>query len=140
MLEDPIKRIRADLEDLSRQEERLDVAWKAYERLNSDASQGEHKSLKLAAKYSLQAFTELLRLQIQMIGKISPKIANDVEGDLNKWHKKASKEIEEHGLDEGEEPYATIADIRGKVQLVRRVIQDTIETFEESLRAQEPGA
>jgi len=139
MLEDPIRRIKADLEDLAKHEERLDVAWKAYEKLNIDSSQAEYKSLKLATKYALQAFTELLRVQVQMIGKISPKIANDIEADLNKWQKKAAKEIEEHGLDQTDEPYVAIADIRNRVQLVRRVIQDTIETFEENLRGYEPS-
>jgi len=140
MLEDPIKRIKADLENLTKHEEKLDVAWKAYEKLNVGSSQAEEfKSLKLATKYALQAFTELLRMQIQMIGKISPKIANDIEADLNKWQKKAAKEIEDHGLDETNEPYAAIADIRSRVQLVRRVIQDTIETFEESMRGYEPS-
>ncbi|MGH9910092.1 MAG: hypothetical protein ACRD32_05585, partial [Nitrososphaerales archaeon] len=65
--------------------------------------------------------------------------ANDIEADLNKWQKKATKEIEEKGLDEGDDTYASIADIRNKVRLVRRVIQDTIETFEESLRGYEPS-
>ncbi len=140
MLEDPIKRIKDDLENLTKHEEKLDVAWKAYEKLNVDSSQAEEfKSLKLATKYVLQAFTELLRVQIQMIGKISPKIANDIEADLNKWQKKATKEIEDRGLDETNEPYAAIADIRSRVQLVRRVIQDTIETFEESMRGYEPS-
>lgn len=138
MLEEPIGRIKADLEVLSKHEERLDIAWKAYEKLNVDSSQSENKSLKLATKYALQAFTELLRVQIQMIGKISPKIANDIESDLNKWQKKAAKEIEEHGL-ESDEPYAAIADIRNRVQLVRRAMQDTIETFEESLKGYEPS-
>lgn len=139
MLEDPIKRIKSDLEDLAKHEERLGVAWKAYEALNIDSSKAEeYKSLKLAAKHSLQAFTELLRVQIQMIGKISPKTANDLESDLNKWLKKATKEIEDGRLYETEEPYAVIADIRDRVQLVRKVIQDTIETFEENSRGYEP--
>lgn len=140
MLEEPVRRIKADLEDLAKHEEKLDVVWKAYEILNKDPLQTEdYKPLKLAAKHALQAFTELLRVEIQMIAKISPKIANDIEADLNKWQKKATKEIEEKGLDEGDDTYASIADIRNKVRLVRRVIQDTIETFEESLRGYEPS-
>ena len=140
MLEEPVRRIKADLEDLAKHEEKLDVVWKAYETLNKDPLQTEEsKSLKLAAKHALQAFTELLRVEIQMIAKISPKIANDIEADLNKWQKKATKEIEEKGPDEGDDTYASIADIRNKVRLVRRVIQDTIETFEESLRGYEPS-
>lgn len=140
MLEDPMKRIKADLENLAKHEEKTDLAWKAYEKLNIDSSRTEeYKSLKLATKYALQAFTELLRVQIQMIGKISPKIANDMESDLNKWQKKAAKEIEEHLLDEADEPYSAITGIRNKVKLVRRVIQDTIETFEEDLRGYEPS-
>ncbi|MFQ5941034.1 MAG: hypothetical protein ACE5KA_04975 [Nitrososphaerales archaeon] len=71
MLEDPMKRIKADLENLAKHEEKTDLAWKAYEKLNIDSSRTEeYKSLKLATKYALQAFTELLRVQIQMIGKI----------------------------------------------------------------------
>ncbi|MEE8133134.1 MAG: hypothetical protein V3T40_06130 [Nitrososphaerales archaeon] len=140
MLEDPIKRMKNDLEELVKHEERLDVAWKAYEKLNVDSLQvEEYKSLKLATKYTLQAFTELLRVQIQMIGKISPKIANDIETDLNKWQKKAAKEIEGGVLHEAAEPYTAIADIRNKVLLVHRVVQDTVETFEEHLRGYEPN-
>jgi|GEM_PF-2623869 gas vesicle protein len=139
MLEEPIKRIKADLEDLTRHEERLEVAWKAYETLHVNPSHGEeYKSLKLAAKHALQAFTELLRVEIQMIGKISPKIANDIESDLNKWQKKASKEIEEGVMDETSDVYASISEIRNKVRLVRKVIQDTVDTFEESVRGYEP--
>ena len=134
MLEDPIKKIKVDLENLAKHEERLAVAWKTYEKLNVDSSKvEEYKSLKLATKYSLQAFTELLRMQIHMIGRISPRIANDIESDLNKWQKKAIKEVEERGLDEADEPYTTISDLRNKVQLVQRVVQDTIETFENNL-------
>ncbi|MFQ5941035.1 MAG: hypothetical protein ACE5KA_04980 [Nitrososphaerales archaeon] len=62
-----------------------------------------------------------------------------MESDLNKWQKKAAKEIEEHLLDEADEPYSAITGIRNKVKLVRRVIQDTIETFEEDLRGYEPS-
>ena len=138
MLEDPIKKIKVDLENLAKHEERLDVAWKTYEKLNIDSSKvEEYKSLKLATKYSLQAFTELLRMQIHMIGRISPRIANDIESELNKWQKKAIKEVEERGLDEADEPYAAISDLRNKVQLVKRVVQDTIETFENNLRGYE---
>ncbi len=141
MLEDPIKKIKVDLENLAKHEERLDVAWKTYEKLNVDSSKvEEYKSLKLATKYSLQAFTELLRMQIHMIGRISPRIANDIESDLNKWQKKAIKEVEERGLDEADEPYAAISDLRNKVQLVQRVVQDTIETFENNLRGYEPNS
>ncbi|NMJ87081.1 MAG: hypothetical protein EX285_04495 [Thaumarchaeota archaeon] len=140
MLEDPIKKIKSDYEQLAKHEEGLDMVWKTYEKLNTDSlGVEENKSLKLASKYTLQAFTELLRVQIQMIGKISPKIANDIETDLNKWQKKATKEIEERGLDEMDESNIGIVDIRNRVQLVRRIIQDTVETFEENLRGYEPS-
>ncbi|MBE44026.1 MAG: hypothetical protein CMO16_02440 [Thaumarchaeota archaeon] len=140
MLEDPIKKIKSDYERLAKHEEGLDMVWKTYEKLNADSlGVEENKSQKLASKYTLQAFTELLRVQIQMIGKISPKIANDIETDLNKWQKKATKEIEERGLDEMDESNIGIVDIRNRVQLVRRIIQDTVETFEENLRGYEPS-
>ncbi|MEM2760223.1 MAG: hypothetical protein QXU32_11300 [Nitrososphaerales archaeon] len=139
MLEDPIKRIKSDLEELAKHEEKLDMAWKAYETLNADVpSTEEYKSLKLATKHALQAFTELLRVEVQMIGKISPKIANDIEADLNKWQKKAAKEIEERGSDDTDDTFTSIAEIRNRVRLVRRVIQDTIDTFEESLSHEHP--
>ena len=67
------------------------------------------------------------------------QIANDIETDLNKWQKKATKEIEERGLDEMDESNIGIVDIRNRVQLVRRIIQDTVETFEENLRGYEPS-
>ena len=125
------KKVRDDLALLAEHEQKLEVAWKAYEVLNENSPAiEEHKSLKLAAKHSLQACTELLRVEIQMIGKISPKIANELEADLNKWQKKAVKEIEEKGsYEENDSP--RIVDIRNRVQLVRRIINDTIDSLEE---------
>jgi len=64
-----------------------------------------------------------------MIGKVSPKIANELEADLNKWQKKAVKEIDEKGSYE-EDNSAGIVDIRNRVRLVQRVIRDTVDTLE----------
>jgi len=127
---DWLKKVRDDLVLLAEHEHKLEVAWKAYEALNENSpATEEYKSVKLAAKHALQACTELLRVEIQMIGKISPKIANELEADLNKWQKKAVKEIEEKGSYE-ENDSARIVDIRNKVQLVQRVIRDTVDSLE----------
>ena len=125
---DWFRKIRDDLVLLAEHEHKLDVVWKAYEALNEN-SIGEEKSLKLAAKHSLQACVELLRVEIQMIGRISPKTANELEADLNRWQKKAMKEIEEKGSYEGNDS-AGIVEIRNKVQLVRKVVNDTIDSLE----------
>ncbi len=127
---DWLKKIRDDLALLNEHEQKLEVAWKAYEALNENSPVEESKSLKLAAKYALQACTELLRAEIQMIGKISPKIANELEADLNKWQRKAAKEMEDKASYE-ENDSAGIVDIRKRVQLVRRIMQDTIDSLEE---------
>lgn len=125
------KKVREDLALLADHEQKLELVWKAYEALNKNSSSiEENKSLKLAAKHALQACIELLRLEIQMIGKISPKIANELEADLNKWQRKAVKEIEEKGSYE-EDDSPRIVDIRNRVQLVRRIINDTIDSLEE---------
>jgi hypothetical protein len=135
---DWLKRVRDDLALLAAHEQKLEAAWKAYEALNEDSSATEeYKSVKLAAKHALQACTELLRVEIQMIGKISPKIANELEVDLNKWQKKAVKEIEEKGLHD-ENDSAGIEDIRNKVKLVQRVILDTIDSLEEFAKGYRP--
>lgn len=127
---DWLKKVRDDLALLAEHEHKLEVAWKAYEALNENSSAiEEYKSVKLAAKHALQACIELLRVEIQMIGKISPKIANELEADLNKWQKKAVKEIEEKGSYE-ENDSARIVDIRNRVQLVQRVIRDTVDSLE----------
>jgi hypothetical protein len=127
---DWLKKVRDDLALLAEHDHRLEVAWKAYEALNENSSTTEeYKSLKLAAKHALQACTELLRVEIQMIGKISPKIANDLEADLNKWQKKAVKEIEDKGSFE-ENDSAGVLDIRNRVQLVQKVIRDTVDSLE----------
>ena len=125
---DWFKKIRDDLAILAEHDHKLEMAWKAYEALSENSST-EDKSLKLAAKHSLQACIELLRVEIQMIGRISPKIANELEADLNKWHKRAAKEIEERGLHE-ESDSAGIVEIRNRVQLVRRIVNDTIDSLE----------
>ncbi len=127
---DWLKKIRDDLALLNEHEQKLEVAWKAYEALNENSPVEESKSLKLAAKHALQACTELLRAEIQMIGKISPKIANELEADLNKWQRKAAKEMEDKASYE-ENDSAGIVDIRKRVQLVRRIMQDTIDSLEE---------
>jgi hypothetical protein len=124
---DWFKKVRDDLAILAEHDQKLEVAWKAYEALNENSSSSEEKSLKLAAKHSLQACIELLRVEIQMIGRISPKIANELEADLNKWHKRAVKEIE--GSHE-EHDSAAIVEIRNRVQLVRRIVNDTIDSLE----------
>ena len=127
---DWLKKVRDDLALLAEHEHKLEVAWKAYEVLNENSSAiEEYKSVKLAAKHALQACTELLRVEIQMIGKISPKIANELEADLNKWQKKAVKGIEEKGSYE-ENDSARIVDIRNRVQLVQRVVRDTVDSLE----------
>jgi hypothetical protein len=126
---DWLKMVRDDLSLLAAHEQKLEVAWKAYEALNESSPVEESKSLKLAAKHALQACTELLRVEIQMIGKISPKIANELEADLNKWQRRAAKEIEEKGYED--EDSSGISDIRYRVQLVRRIMQDTIDSLEE---------
>ncbi|MFQ5969790.1 MAG: hypothetical protein ACE5J2_04780 [Nitrososphaerales archaeon] len=128
---DWFKKVREDLALLAEHEQKLEVAWKAYEALNENSPYIEgNKSLKAAAKHALQACTELLRLEIQMIGKISPKIANELEGDLNKWQRKAVKGIEEKGSHEQNDS-ARIIDIRNRVQLVRTIMQDTMDSLEE---------
>jgi len=135
---DWLKKVRDDLSLLAEHEQKLETAWKAYEVLSENPpSIEEYKSLKLAAKHALQACTELLRAEIQMIGKISPKIANELEADLNKWQKKAAKEIEEKGSYE-ENDSARIEDIRNRVQLVQRVIRDTIDSLEEFAKGYSP--
>ncbi len=128
---DWLKKIRDDLSLLNEHEQKLEIAWKAYEALNENIPAiEESKSLKLAAKHALQACTELLRVEIQMIGKISPKIANELEADLNKWQRKAAKEMEDKASYEDNDS-AGIVDIRKRVQLVRRIMQDTIDSLEE---------
>jgi len=128
---DWLKKVRDDLALLNEHEQKLEVAWKAYEALNENLPAiEESKSLKLAAKHALQACIELLRVEIQMIGKISPKIANELEADLNKWQRKAAKEMEDKASYE-ENDSTGIADIRKRVQLVRRIMQDTIDSLEE---------
>lgn len=127
---DWLKKVRDDLALLAAHEQNLETAWKAYEALNENSSAiEEYKSVKLAAKHALQACVELLRVEIQMIGKISPKVANELETDLNKWQKKAVREIEGKGSFE-ENDSAGISDIRNKVQLVQRVIRDTVDSLE----------
>ena len=125
---DWFKKVRDDLDILAAHDHKLEVAWKAYEALNDNSSATEEKSMKLAAKHSLQACIELLRVEIQMIGRISPKIANELEADLNKWHKRAVKEIEEGSHEEHDS--AGIVEIRNRVQLVRRIVNDTIDSLE----------
>ncbi len=127
---DWFKKVRDDLAMLAENDHKLEVAWKAYEALNENSSTIEEKSLKLAAKHSLQACIELLRVEIQMIGRISPKIANELEADLNKWQKRAVKEIEAHHTIAEENDSAGIVDIRNRVQLVRRIVNDTIDSLE----------
>ncbi len=127
---DWLKKIRDDLSLLNEHEQKLEVTWKAYETLNENSPIEESKSLKLAAKHALQACIELLRAEIQMIGKISPKIANELEADLNKWQRKAAKEMEDKASYE-ENDSTGIGDIRKRVQLVRRIMQDTIDSLEE---------
>lgn len=126
---DWFKKIRDDLAILAVHDQKLEMAWKAYEALNENSSAAEEKSLKLATKHSLQVCIELLRVEIQMIGRISPKVANELEADLNKWHKRAAKEIEERGLHE-ESDSVGIVEIRNRVQLVRRIVNDTIDSLE----------
>jgi hypothetical protein len=126
---DWFKKVRDDLAMLAEHDQKLEVAWKAYEALNENSSITEEKSLRLAAKHSLQACIELLRVEIQLIGRISPKIANELEADLNKWHKRAVKEIEDRGSHE-ENDSSGIVEIRNRVQLVRRIVNDTIDSLE----------
>ncbi len=128
---DWLKKIRDDLSILNEHEQKLEVTWKAYEALSENLPAiEESKSLKLAAKHALQACIELLRVEIQMIGQISPKIANELEADLNKWQRKAAKEMEDKASYE-ENDSAGIVEIRKRVQLVRRIMQDTIDSLEE---------
>ncbi len=128
---DWLKKIRDDLSILNEHEQKLEVTWKAYEALSENLPAiEESKSLKLAAKHALQACIELLRVEIQMIGQISPKIANELEADLNKWQRKAVKEMEDKASYE-ENDSAGIVEIRKRVQLVRRIMQDTIDSLEE---------
>lgn len=129
---DWLKVVKDDLFLLTSHEQKMEVAFRAYEALNEDSpviEESRSKSLKLAAKHALQACIELLRVEIQMIGKISPKLANELEADLNKWQRKAVKEIDDKGYDYSDS--TGIIDIRNRVLLVRRIMQDTVDSLEE---------